>query len=141
MPAKRNEAVAHRALHINLRRALAKNEFELHYQPIVEIESGEIATFEALLRWRDPQHRGIGPSDFIPLAERTGLIKQIGEWVLHEACNAAVRWPSQIKVSVNVSSAQFQNASPFEAVCKALAVSGLPPERLALEVTESILLQ
>jgi EAL domain-containing protein (putative c-di-GMP-specific phosphodiesterase class I) len=140
MPAIGIEVSARRALQINLRSALANNEFELDYQPIVEIKSGEIATVEALVRWRD-QHRGrIAPSDFIPLAEATGLIKAIGQWVLYEACSAAVRWPSHVKVSVNISPVQFRKASPIDAVCRALAKSGLPPERLELEVTESVLL-
>jgi diguanylate cyclase (GGDEF)-like protein/PAS domain S-box-containing protein len=134
------EASTRRTLQIDLRNALTNEEFELHYQPIVEIESGEITSVEGLVRWRNQQRGMIAPGDFIPLAEETGLINPIGEWVLRKACTDAVRWPSHVKVSVNISSAQFRKASPIDMFCKALAVSSLPPERLELEVTESVLL-
>jgi diguanylate cyclase (GGDEF)-like protein len=134
------EASTRRALQTDLWNALRNEEFELHYQPIVEIESGEITSIEGLVRWRHQQRGMIAPSDFIPLAEETGLINPIGEWVLRKACTDAVRWPSYVKVSVNLSPAQLRKASPMEIFCRALTDSGLPPERLELEITESVLL-
>jgi diguanylate cyclase (GGDEF)-like protein len=134
------EARTRRALQIGLRDALTNEEFELHYHPIIDIKSGEVDSVEALVRWRHPQRGLIAPGEFIPLAEETGLINPIGEWVLRKACSDAVSWPSQIKVSVNLSPAQFRKISPVEIVCKALADSGLPAERLELEITESVLM-
>ncbi len=130
-----------RAHQIELRNALANDEFELHYHPIVDIRTGETASIEALIRWRHPQRGMIAPLDFIPLAEETGLINPIGDWVLRKACSDAVRWPSHIKVSVNLSAVQFRKASPLDNFCRALDETGLPPERLELEITESVLLQ
>jgi diguanylate cyclase (GGDEF)-like protein/PAS domain S-box-containing protein len=134
-------ASTRRAHQIELRNALANDEFELHYHPIVDIRTGETASIEALIRWRHPQRGMIAPADFIPLAEETGLINPIGDWVLRKACSDAVRWPSHIKVGVNLSVVQFRKACPLDNFCKALDESGLPPERLELEITESVLLQ
>jgi diguanylate cyclase (GGDEF)-like protein/PAS domain S-box-containing protein len=128
------------AVRSDLRKALANEEFALDYQPIVEIESGEIASVEALIRWRHPQRGLVAPGDFIPLAEESGLIDAIGEWVLRRACADAVRWPSHVKVSVNLSPVQLRKASPIDLFCRVLGESGLPPERLELEVTESAIL-
>jgi diguanylate cyclase (GGDEF)-like protein/PAS domain S-box-containing protein len=135
------EASTRRAHQIELRNALLNDEFELHYHPIVDIRTGETASIEALIRWRHPQRGMTAPADFIPLAEETGLINPIGDWVLRKACSDAVRWPSHIKVGVNLSAVQFRKANPFDNFRRALDESGLPPERLELEITESVLLQ
>jgi len=135
------EVRTRRAHQVDLRNALANGEFELHYQPIVDIRTGDITSIEALIRWRHPQRGMIPPSSFIPLAEESGLINPIGEWVLRKACSDAVRWPSHIKVSVNLSAVQFRKIGPIDNYCKALIETGLPPERLELEITESVLLQ
>ena len=135
------EVLARRAHQINLRNALANNEFELYYHPIIDIQSKEVASVEALLRWRHPERGMISPSDFIPLAEESGLINSIGEWVLRKACSDATHWPSQVKVSVNLSPVQFRKIGPVDNFCRSLALTGLPPERLELEITESVLLR
>jgi diguanylate cyclase (GGDEF)-like protein len=137
-----SQAYARRLLQNDLRTALMRgDEFELHYQPIVDIATGELTGVEALVRWRHPQRGMIGPDDFIPLAEETGLINPLGEWVLRRACSDAAGWPSGIKVSVNLSPAQFRRADPVSIFAQALAESGLPPERLELEITETVLMQ
>ena len=135
------EADSRRALQSDLRNALANNEFELHYQPIVDIGSRAIESIEALLRWRHPQNGVMRPAAFMAVAEESGLINSIGEWVLHRACNDAVGWPSHIKVSVNLSPIQFRRASAVEITSRVLRSSGLPPERLEVEVTESVFMQ
>jgi diguanylate cyclase (GGDEF)-like protein/PAS domain S-box-containing protein len=135
------EVNTRRELQIDLRTALANDELELHYQPIVDIKSGEIESVEALVRWRHPQRGMILPGNFVPLAEETGLINAIGEWVLCRACRDATDWPSHIKVSVNLSPVQFRNINPVDMFCRALAESGLSPERLEVEITESVLLR
>lgn len=135
------EARARRVLQVGLRGALTNDEFELHYHPIVDVKTGEIASVEALIRWRHPQRGIIAPGEFIPLAEETGLINPIGEWVLRKACGDAVNWPPHIKVSVNLSPVQFRMTNPIEIVSNALIDSGLPPGRLELEITESVLMQ
>lgn len=130
-----------RMLESDLRSAIDNNEFVLHYQPVVNLRSGKITGCEALLRWMN-SHRGmIAPSEFIPIAEDTGLIGKIGEWVLRQACADAANWPSEVKVAVNVSAVQFCSAAMPLMVAAALADSGLPPERLELEITESALMQ
>ncbi len=129
-----------RELEQDLRCALAKGEFELHYQPFANLKSGEIAGCEALLRWRHPQRGLIPPADFIPLAEETGLIVPLGEWVLRTACAEAARWPSGLKIAVNLSVAQFRSRELTPAVVHALAASGVAPSRLELEVTESLVM-
>jgi diguanylate cyclase (GGDEF)-like protein/PAS domain S-box-containing protein len=134
-------ASTRRAHQIELRNALTSDEFELHYHPIVDIGTRETASIEALIRWRHPERGMIAPVDFIPLAEETGLINPIGDWVLRKACGDAARWPSHIKVSVNLSAVQFRKVCPIDNFCKALKDSGLPPERLELEITETVLLQ
>jgi diguanylate cyclase (GGDEF)-like protein len=130
-----------RALEQDLRKALSRNEFELHYQPIIHLERNEICAFEALLRWRHPERGIIAPAEFIPLAEETGLIVPIGEWVVRRACSEAASWPVRIKVAVNLSSVQFIGTTLLESVCNALSSSSLAPERLELEITESVLLE
>ena len=127
-------------LKVDLRRALNQNEFELHYQPIVSAESGKVKAFEALLRWRHPQLGLLGPNVFLPMAESSGLIVPIGDWILREACRQAMRWPSDIKVAVNFSPIQFQRGAVVASVVSALAEAGLAPNRLEVEITESVLL-
>ena len=129
------------ALESDLRRALAQNEFELVYQPIVDAKTLKISAAEALLRWRHPVKGIVYPDKFIPLAEETGQIAQIGEWVLNSACADAVGWPSSVKVAVNLSPVQFRKTNLPEVVIAALTRSGLPPERLELEMTETALIE
>ncbi|WP_027516014.1 bifunctional diguanylate cyclase/phosphodiesterase [Bradyrhizobium sp. WSM1417] len=129
-----------RELELDLRRAYANGEFELHYQPLVDVALDKISGFEALLRWHHPEKGMISPAEFIPVAEDIGLIVSLGEWVLREACNEAVKWPSEIKVAVNLSPAQFRSRNLVQVVISALANSGLSPKRLELEITESVFL-
>ena len=135
-------ALARRALEIDLRRALPMGEFQLHYQPQIDLESNSVVGFEALLRWRHPQRGLVSPGEFISIAEEIGLIVPIGEWVLREACSEAAGWPSQVSVAVNVSSHQFEDTDRLlDAVARSLAASGLPGSRLEIEITESVLLR
>jgi len=127
-------------LELHLRRALAMQELDLHYQPLVDLSSGQVDALEALVRWRHPDQGLIGPNEFIPLAEETGLIGQIGAWVLQRACADAARWPVHIRVAVKVSAAQFKGSGLVAAVTDALAAAELLPERLELEITETALL-
>lgn len=130
-----------RELEIDLRRALALRQFELNYQPFVELENNDIRGFEALLRWHHPVRGTVPPLSFIPMAEETGLIVKIGEWVLRTACEAAVSWPSNLTVAVNVSPLQFKADNLLETVQNALRQTGLPAHRLELEITEGALLE
>lgn len=130
-----------RALEVGLRKALANGEFELYYQPLVNLERDEVTGFEALLRWNSPERGIVSPAEFIPVAEEIGLIVPLGEWVLRRACEQAVLWPGGIKVAVNLSPVQFQSRNLVPAVISALATSGLPGTRLELEITETVLLQ
>jgi diguanylate cyclase (GGDEF)-like protein len=132
---------ARRSLERDMRNALVNAEFALHYQPLVNIARNEICGFEALLRWTHPERGAIAPADFIPLAEETGLIVPIGEWVLGQACADAATWPGHVKIAVNVSVAQFKSRDFVEVVVGTLAVTGVAPQRLELEVTESLMLQ
>lgn len=125
----------------NLRLALAEEQFELHYQPIVDVRTRTISGFEALVRWRHPTIGYIAPGQFIPVAEECGLISDIGRWVLNEACAASVRFPRACRIAVNVSAQQVHRGDLFEVVRDALDRSGLPPERLELEIIESTLLE
>ncbi|MBY6242037.1 bifunctional diguanylate cyclase/phosphodiesterase [Methylosinus sp. Sm6] len=129
-----------RTLEADLRHALRAGEFEIYYQPVIDIETNEIVASEALLRWFHPIRGAVAPSDFIPLAEDTGLIVPIGEWVLREACREAATWPERFGVSINLSPAQFRSRALAQAVMSALAASGLAPRRLELEITETVLL-
>ncbi len=135
------EVRTRRAHQVDLRNALTNDEFEIYYQPIVDIQTRQIASIEALIRWHHPQRGMVSPAEFIPLAEETGLINQIGEWVLRKACMDAVSWPSDIKVSVNLSAVQFRKIGPIDHFSRVLSESGLPPERVELEITETVLLQ
>ena len=129
------------SLEVDLRKALANNEFELHYQPLVRLADNKISGCEALLRWHHPKRGTISPADFIPVAEETGLINAIGEWVLRQACAEAATWPEDIKVAVNVSPVQFRSQGLAQIVISALAAANLAPHRLELEITESVVLQ
>jgi diguanylate cyclase (GGDEF)-like protein len=133
-------AQARRSLELELRRALAHRSFALHYQPLVNLQSDSITGFEALLRWSHPERGAIPPAEFIPLAEETGLIVPLGEWVLRQACSDAATWAGDIKVAVNLSPVQFRTGDLVQSVADALAESNLPPSRLELEITESVLL-
>jgi diguanylate cyclase (GGDEF)-like protein/PAS domain S-box-containing protein len=130
-----------RDLETDLRFAIANDGFELYYQPLINLQTQAITGCEALLRWRHPTRGMIPPLEFIPVAEETGLIHTIGDWVLRQACLEAMNWPSQISVAVNVSPVQFRNPGLALTVISALAASGLPADRLELEVTESVLMQ
>jgi diguanylate cyclase (GGDEF)-like protein/PAS domain S-box-containing protein len=129
-----------RDMELDLRRAFANGEFELHYQPLVDIAADRISGFESLLRWRHPEKGMISPADFIPVAEDIGLIVSLGEWVLREACTEAANWPDDVKVAVNLSPVQFRSRNLVQTVISALAHSGLSPLRLELEITESLFL-
>jgi diguanylate cyclase (GGDEF)-like protein len=120
--------------------ALKEQQFILNFQPLVEFDSGKLVGFEALLRWHHPTRGLISPVEFIPLAEESGLIVAIGEWVMHQACRAALFWPAHIRVAVNVSPAQFANSEVVRMVGEALEQSGLPANRLEIEMTESALM-
>jgi diguanylate cyclase (GGDEF)-like protein len=130
-----------RSLEADLRKALTQGEFELFYQPVVNLRHNEISGLEALLRWRHPERGMISPGDFIPLAEESGLIIPIGEWVLRTACAEAATWSSAVTVAVNLSPVQFKSKNLVATVVSALAASRLPPTRLELEITETVLMQ
>jgi diguanylate cyclase (GGDEF)-like protein len=130
-----------RQLESDLRLALERGEFELFYQPLFDLEQNNICSFEALLRWRHPQRGLVSPVEFVPVAEDTGLIVAIGSWALRQACATAARWPSNIRIAVNVSAVQFHRGALHETILRALADSGLEPDRLEVEITESIFLE
>jgi diguanylate cyclase (GGDEF)-like protein len=132
---------ARRALELDLRKAVMQGQFELFYQPLIDVRSTRILAFEALIRWHHPERGIVAPADFIPLAEETGLIVPIGEWVLRTACREAAAWPEDVSVAINLSPVQFKSKNLLPTVVSALAASGLPPSRLELEITESLLLQ
>jgi diguanylate cyclase (GGDEF)-like protein len=129
-----------RTIEAGLRLALARGEFRLVFQPLVGLKENRITCLEALLRWDSAERGVISPAEFIPVAEETGLIVQIGDWVLREACRTAATWPAGVRVAVNLSAVQFKNKRLFETVEAALRETGLSPTRLELEITESLLL-
>lgn len=129
-----------RQIETDLRVAIRTGQFRLNFQPIVASDDVAIKGFEALLRWPHPDHGLISPVEFIPIAEETGLITQIGEWVLHEACRVAAGWPEHVRVAVNVSPLQFRSAGFGSIVLQCLTSSGLTPDRLEIEITESVFL-
>ncbi|NJM66021.1 MAG: EAL domain-containing protein [Acaryochloris sp. RU_4_1] len=129
------------ALEYDLRKALPAGQFELHYQPLINLANNGISGFEALIRWRHPEKGLVQPGMFVPLAEEIGLIVPIGEWVVREACRMAAQWPGSLKVAVNISPAHFCDTALVQTVVDALAASGLAPNRLELEITETNLLQ
>jgi len=140
-PAMDARAKARLTLERDLRQALADGGFEIHYQPLVDLKRDEVTGCEALLRWRHPQRGMISPADFIPVAEDTGLIVELGEWVLRTACAEAVTWPEHIRVSVNVSPVQLKCPTLALKIAGALAASGLAANRLELEITEAVLIR
>ena len=140
-PGLHAQAEERRKLEASLRMALERDEFILHYQPVVDASSEAVVSFEALVRWNSRDHGMVSPAKFVPLAEDTRLIVPIGEWVMREACREAVKWPSVVKVAVNVSGEQLLEPKFLDLVVSALAVSGLPPQRLEIEVTESLFLR
>jgi diguanylate cyclase (GGDEF)-like protein len=129
-----------RVLEQDLRKALPSGEFELYYQPVVNLASKEISGFEALIRWNHPSKGMISPADFIPLAEEIGFIVPMGEWVIRQACATAAQWPDNLHVAVNISAIQFRSPGLMQVIVSALAASGLAPTRLEIEITESVLL-
>ncbi len=140
-PEMGRHAQARRAMETDLRRALAAGEFEVHYQPLVDLRTDRVSGFEALLRWNHPERGRVPPAEFVPVAEELGLIAPIGDWVLKTACAEAAAWPAHLKVAVNLSPAQFKSRTLVASVAEALSASGLPPGRLELEVTETVLLE
>jgi EAL domain-containing protein (putative c-di-GMP-specific phosphodiesterase class I) len=132
---------ARRQMEVELRAALAGNELEVHYQPIIDVKTGKLSSVEALVRWCHPTKGYIPPADFIPLAEDTGLINSLGEWVLQRACSDAAGWPSHIKVAVNISAIQFRKCNLLDVILCVLVDTALPPQRLELEITETALLE
>nr|WP_283814347.1 EAL domain-containing protein [Bradyrhizobium japonicum] len=131
---------ARRNLEREMRDALAGRQFELHYQPFVSAATGKTSGFEALLRWHHPQRGLVLPGEFIPLAEETGLIVPLGEWVLRTACAEAAKWPSHVRIAINLSPAQFRSKELVPVIVGALASSGVAPHRLELEVTETVIM-
>jgi predicted signal transduction protein with EAL and GGDEF domain len=131
---------ARREVELDLRNALPADQFDLHYQPILDLQFGKVVGFEALIRWNHPVRGLVSPADFIPIAEETGLIVPIGDWVLRKACLDAADWPHDIDIAVNLSSVQFKGGQLLDSVRQALAISRLNPNRLELEITESVLL-
>ena len=129
-----------RALESDLRNGITRGEFQLLYQPVVNIEDDRIVGLEGLLRWHHPERGTIPPAEFIPIAEETGLIVPLGEWVIRQACLDAANWPNEIKIAVNLSPAQFRNRNLTQVVINAPGASGVAPSRLELEITEEILL-
>jgi diguanylate cyclase (GGDEF)-like protein len=132
---------ARRALEQDLRRAITVGEFELHYQPIINLDNDQISGFEALIRWRHPEKGLVPPGKFIAVAEETGLIVPIGEWAIRHACATAAQWPDNMSIAVNLSPVQFRSPGLLQIVVSALAASGLAADRLELEITETVLLQ
>jgi EAL domain-containing protein (putative c-di-GMP-specific phosphodiesterase class I) len=132
---------ANAGVELDLREALGSEQFELNYQPLVDLRTGRVTTCEALLRWTHPVRGEVPPAVFIPVAEETGLIIALGDWVLNRACVEAASWPHGVKVAVNLSPIQFRDRGLALQVVTALAKSGLTPQRLELEVTERLLLE
>lgn len=131
---------ARRTMAADLRKAFAAGEFEVFYQPLIDLQNDRLSAFEALIRWHHPDKGMISPGEFIPVLEEMGLIVQVGEWVLQEACREAAGWPKHIRIAVNLSPVQFRSATLVQSIVAALAHSGLDAPRLELEVTESVLL-
>ncbi|QAU50494.1 EAL domain-containing protein [Bradyrhizobium guangzhouense] len=134
-------AKARLSLEQDLRQALVNGGFEIHYQPLVNLHSGVVSGCEALLRWRHPERGMVSPAEFIPIAEDTGLINEIGDWVLRTACNEAATWPAHVRLAVNVSPVQLKCDTLALRIAGALAASGLEPRRLELEITEAVLIR
>ena len=139
-PGMNELALARQSTKAALRIALARDQFELQYQPLVDVKTGKLRLFEALPRWRHPEFGMIPPAEFIPMAEETRLIIPIGEWVLRQACATAAQWPDEIGIAVNLSPVQFRKSLLVDTVKRTLVETGLRPARLQLEITESVLL-
>ena len=135
------QARSRRELEEDLRKAIARQEFELHYQTIVDLGGGVVSGVEALVRWQHPRRGLVRPNQFIALAEESGLIVPLGEWILRRACADAMQWPAHIRVGINLSPAQFKHGDLLGTLRSALHDTGLPPRRLALEITETVLLE
>ena len=133
-------AQVRRQLETDLRLALERSEFEIVYQPLFDLQDNSVGSFEALLRWNHPTKGVISPTEFIPIAEDTGLIVPIGAWTIREACRQAIQWPRDIRIAVNVSPIQFHRGGLQDTILQALATTGLEPNRLEVEITESIFL-
>jgi diguanylate cyclase (GGDEF)-like protein len=140
-PAMDLQMQTRRIMERDLRKALPAGEFELYYQPVVNLASNQISGFEALIRWNHPEKGMVAPATFIPLAEEIGFIVPIGEWVIRQACATAARWPGDLHVAVNISAVQFRSPGLMQVIVGALAASGLQPTRLEIEITETVLLQ
>jgi diguanylate cyclase (GGDEF)-like protein len=140
-PGMDEAAQMRRMIELDLRSALGKQEMRLHYQPLINVESGETSGYEALIRWKHPERGIVMPATFIPIAEETGLIVQLGEWVIRQALSDMAEWPEHLSMSVNLSPAQMRSASLISTVMNALAQTGVNPERVCLEITESVLMQ
>ncbi len=140
-PAMDASAKARLTMEQDLRQALADGGFEIHYQPLVDLGHNEVTGCEALLRWRHPERGMISPAEFIPVAEDTGLINELGEWVLRTACAEAASWPDHIRIAVNVSPVQLKCQTLALKIIGALAASGLPASRLEIEITEAVLIR
>src|SRR6202040_1566423 len=140
-PAMDASAKARLAMEQDLRQALADGGFEIHYQPLVDLADNEVTGCEALLRWRHPERGMVSPAEFIPVAEDTGLINELGEWVLRTACAEAATWPDHIRIAVNVSPVQLKCQTLALKIIGALAATGLKASRLELEITEAVLIR
>jgi diguanylate cyclase (GGDEF)-like protein len=139
-PSMEKKANLRRELESDLRAALVEGGFEIHYQPLLDLRGEEVTGCEALLRWRHPVRGMVSPADFIPVAEETGVIEEIGQWVLRTACAEAASWPAHVRVAINVSPIQFKSGTLSLKVAAALAETGLDPRRLELEITEAVLI-
>ncbi len=133
-------AQARRSVEIDLRGAIRNGELQLHYQPLMDVDSTTVSGFEALVRWAHPERGLIMPNSFIPIAEETGLILPLGEWVIRQAMADAATWPEPLSVSINLSPVQFRSPSLISTLVQALASNGLSPNRVCLEITESVLM-
>ncbi|MBR1286941.1 EAL domain-containing protein [Bradyrhizobium sp. AUGA SZCCT0177] len=140
-PAMDAQVRARRVLEMDLRQAIVDGGFEVYYQPCLDLRDGRITGCEALVRWRHPERGIISPADFVPIAEETGLINQLGEWVLTTACAEAATWPDDVRLAVNVSPVQFKSGTLALKVMAALGASGLAAGRLELEITEAVLIR
>jgi diguanylate cyclase (GGDEF)-like protein/PAS domain S-box-containing protein len=140
-PAMDASAKARLTMEQDLRQAMADGSFEIHYQPLLDLHTNEVTGCEALLRWRHPEHGMISPAEFIPVAEDTGLINEIGDWVLRTACAEATAWPHHVRLAVNVSPVQLKYETLALRITGALEATGLPPNRLEIEITEAVLIR
>lgn len=140
-PAMDEQVRSRRKMESDLRTALAEEQFELHFQPVVSVADRQVKSFEALLRWKHPERGDVPPSEFVPMAEENGLIVPIGEWVLRRACREAAKWPEHIKVAVNVSVVQFKSPGILQSISEAITDAGIEGSRLIVEVTESVMIK